>query len=207
LPFRGTLANTGACESWRLTAKSGFSTLGPPSVQASGPLALPASVTLTRLGAGEGSPNAEDTKYMSWARGHLLAVSLVLVAAACTGAAFAFARPGYHAQVTEQAIDLSSGKHYTTSVVRDAFAAQGLRLTPTSGTLPGAKMFTDSHPGSTLDDAFLVTIWKPTATVYVGTTGPKALYEKWVGNVSVSYGGHDRSFAARVAAAADSLSR
>src|SRR4051794_34926485 len=97
---------------------------------------------------------------MSWTRSHLLAVAVVLVAVASTGAVFAFARPGYHAQATEKAINLSSGKHYTSSVVRKAFAAHGLRLTPTSGTLPGAKMFTDSHPDSRLNDAFLVTIWK-----------------------------------------------
>jgi hypothetical protein len=144
---------------------------------------------------------------MPWARTHLLAISFVMVAVACTGAVFAFARPGYHAQATEKLIDVSSGTPFTVGAVRNAFATQGLRLIPTSGTFPGAKMFTDSHPASRLDDAFLVTIWKPTARVYDDATGPKPLYEKWIGNVNVYYGGHSRSFAARVAAAADSLAR
>jgi len=40
-----------------------------------------------------------------------------------------------------------------------------------------------------------------------GSSGPKPLYEARLGNVAVSYGGHDKVFAARVAAAVSAIKR
>jgi len=43
--------------------------------------------------------------------------------------------------------------------------------------------------------------------VMFGSSGPKPLYEARLGNVAVSYGGHDKVFAARVAAAVSAIKR
>jgi hypothetical protein len=50
-----------------------------------------------------------------------------------------------------------------------------------------------------------VTIYRPTLQVTFNTSGPKARYDKLVGNVDVFYGGQSAPFADRVAAAASTL--
>jgi hypothetical protein len=152
----------------------------------------------------EAKRRSADVQSMTRLRAHLVAVVLATTATAATGAFLALARPQYHAP-QDRRIDLSSGPQNTTTGVERTFAAHGIRLRRTGG-MPGAVMFTDVHPASKLDDAFLVTVWRPTAKLFDdGDSGPKPLYEQWVGNVNVFYGGRDHAFAARIAAAADDL--
>jgi hypothetical protein len=132
-------------------------------------------------------------------------VFIVVIAVATCGGVLAFAWPTGSAPPPEKVVDVSKGPLFAAPQVARAFAAHGIRLARTSGRIPGSASYTDVHPGSKLDDGFLVTVWKPTVKVLVSTSGPKPLYETWIGNVDVSYGGLSQKFAARVAAAVDDL--
>ena len=70
---------------------------------------------------------------MNLLKSHLVASSIVAVAVASFGAAFAFARPTAHADVVRGSIndDLPyTTVSYTTADARRAFAAKGIHLTP-----------------------------------------------------------------------------
>jgi hypothetical protein len=136
-------------------------------------------------------------------RAHLLAVVLVVAAVAGTAAVFLFARPEYRPRDTSVDVDMTTQSHYTGAEVVRAFATQGIRLV-LRNRLDGLTIY--SEPGSG-PSAFQVTIFPPTSSVSFPTGGVKAMFEKHVGNVDVSYGGHSTAFAARVAAATAELGR
>ncbi|MDX6439859.1 MAG: hypothetical protein QOF45_2442 [Gaiellaceae bacterium] len=71
---------------------------------------------------------------MTWFRRHLLALAVVAVALAATGAVFGFARPGYEKQlrmVKDEPLPYSKVL-FNAAEVRRAFAAEGITLTPRS---------------------------------------------------------------------------
>jgi hypothetical protein len=144
-------------------------------------------------------------RLVPWLRTHLVALAVVLTALVGMAGAFAFARPKYQPRVSIQTVRMSSEPHYTAAQVTDAFAQQGITLLRRSSQ-SGTTFFADKRPGAK-DDAFLVTVFSPGATVGFGTSDPKPLYEKRVGNVHVSYGGNSTTFAARVARAAANIQR
>jgi hypothetical protein len=136
-------------------------------------------------------------------RNHVIGIGVVLVALVAVGGVFAFARPTYHPRVTTRAVNMASEHHYKAAHVVGVFARQGIVLRP-ANTQSGTVYYTDTRPGEK-DDAFLVTIFNPKVTVNFGTAGPKPLYVKRLGNVLVTYGGHNAPFAARVATAASAI--
>jgi hypothetical protein len=138
---------------------------------------------------------------MPWLRAHPLAVVLVAAALAGTTAAFAFARPEYHPRATSVTIDMAAQPHYAGVDVTRVFAAHGLQLALRNRD-SGMRFY--APPGTGPSD-FLVTIYPLRAKVSFGLAGPKPLVDRRVGNVEVSYGGHDVALAARIAAAADAL--
>jgi hypothetical protein len=100
---------------------------------------------------------------------------------------------------------MSSEPHYATTQVTKAFRAQRIRLIRRSSD-HGTTWFADK-PVGVQDDGFLVTIMNPHAKIgFISSEfDAKPTYEKRIGNVLVSYGGHDSAFAARVAAAATAI--
>jgi hypothetical protein len=142
---------------------------------------------------------------MTWFRTQLAAVGIVLLALVGAASVLTFAHPTYSARVTSKTIDMSSESHYTSGQVTKAFAEHGIRLIRRKGD-HGTIFFADMSLDRK-DDGFLVTIFNPQAKVMFGTgySAPKPLYEKRVGNVMVGYGGHNATFAARVAAATEAI--
>ena len=53
----------------------------------------------------------------------------------------------------------------------------------------------------------MVTVYPKHAKVMFDSSGAKQLYEARLGNLAVSYGGHDKAFAAHVAAAVSAIKR
>lgn len=140
---------------------------------------------------------------MLWVVRHGFAVALVVVALVSTGAFFILATPRYDPPGDTRLVKMANEDHYTGAEVRRAFAKEGLILFRRNR-LSGIVFYGDKHPGER-DDAFLVSLYPPTATVSFNTSGPKMLFDKRLANVEVSYGGHDQGFAARVALAVAEL--
>jgi hypothetical protein len=101
---------------------------------------------------------------------------------------------------------MSSRTHYTAAQVSRAFASHGITLVKRSHE-SGATFYSSTRRLGAKDDGFVVTIYRPTMKVSFSTSGPKARYDKLVGNVDVFYGGLSAPFAERVAAAASTLGK
>lgn len=141
---------------------------------------------------------------MIFLRSHLVAI-LILVVAVCTAAGFlAVARAASQPSADSRVIDMSSRPHYTAAQVSQAFASHGITLVRRSHK-SGTAYYSSTRTLGARDDGFVVTIYRPTMKVNFSTTGPKARYEKLVGNVDVFYGGKSAALATRIAAAASTL--
>jgi hypothetical protein len=102
---------------------------------------------------------------------------------------------------------MANRKHYSVTQLRQAFHDEGIELVRTATLGDGTVVFTDGHPGK-VDDAFLITLYGRNATLMLDTTVPHPpLYWRQEANVMVSYGGHNKAYASRVAAASDALVR
>jgi hypothetical protein len=139
-------------------------------------------------------------------RSHFVAVSVVVVAVCATGGFLGFARAASKPSVDSRLIDMSSRTHYTATQVSRAFASHGITLVRRSEA-GGAAYYSSSSRLGAKDDGFVVTIFRPTLKVNFATSGPRARYDRLVGNVDVFYGGKSARFADRVAAAASTLDK
>jgi hypothetical protein len=137
---------------------------------------------------------------MRWVARHAVASAIVVVASAVVAAVFAFDRPQVHTTRTEEVVHMAGGRHLSRSQVVQAFAAQEIEL-QRSAKLGSGEIFSDRHAG----DSLTVTIFAADAVVHFATTGPKVAVEERIGNVEVFYGGKDKRFAHRIAAAAFAL--
>jgi predicted small integral membrane protein len=140
---------------------------------------------------------------MPWIQRHAVAVAAIAAALSATAGIFVVARPAYHPRVTDVLVDMTKEDHYTVAEIRAAFARESLRLYVLSTENGIVNLSTQRHGPS----AFLVSIFAPTSKVDFTApgVGVHALVERRVGNVMISYGGHDRALAARIEAAADAL--
>jgi hypothetical protein len=142
---------------------------------------------------------------MAWVHQHVLACVLVAVVLVSGGTLFAVALPHYHATSATVTVEMATQHHYGPANFRAQFAAQGIAVRRVR-VLSGVALYGDVAPGA-IDDAFMVTVYPKHAKVMFGSSGPKPLYEARFGNLAVSYGGHDKAFAARVAAAVAAIKR
>jgi hypothetical protein len=145
------------------------------------------------------------TSRMAWLHQHLLACVLVAVVLIGGGTLFAVALPQYHASSTTVTVEMATQHHYGPNDFRAQFAGQGIQLR--RGHVLSGVAFYGDIPAGAIDDAFMVTVYPKHAKVVFDSTGPKPLYEARLGNLAVSYGGHDKAFAARVAAAVAAIKR
>jgi hypothetical protein len=105
--------------------------------------------------------------------------------------------------VTDVVVDMAKEDHYTVAEVKDAFAAQGLRL----HRLGGRDGILDLSTQRAGPADFLVTLFGPKRKVLLTApgVGVHAPVERRLGNVLITYGGHDDRLTARIEAAADAL--
>ena len=135
-------------------------------------------------------------------RRHGVAVVVVAAAVCAVGAVFAFARPAYRPPKTV-IVHMAGERHFSVAQIRRVFAAHRISLVQRS-TLRGTIFFGRRSPG---DDGFTLTLYAPQSTVGLGGSDDSGVYERRIGNVDVFYGGRDRGFAERVAAAVEALRR
>jgi hypothetical protein len=137
---------------------------------------------------------------------HQVSALIVVAASLVAVGFFVFERPVYRPRTTTVTVVVSGQHRYAEAAVRAAFAAQRIRLRVANVMPDGTRMLGDITPG-TKDDAFLVTLYPPSAKVIFDSSGPKPMFSTRVGNVSIEYGGKNRRVARRVEAAADALRR
>ncbi|MDQ1425013.1 MAG: hypothetical protein QOD72_2511 [Acidimicrobiaceae bacterium] len=141
---------------------------------------------------------------MAWLHQHVMAC--VLVAVVLVGAAlFAVSLPQCHASSTTVTVEMATQHQYRPADFRAQFAAQGIALRRVR-VLSGVTLYGDV-PAGAIDDGFMVSVYPKHAKVMFDSSGPQPLYQARLGNVTVSYGGHDTEFAARVTAAVSAIKR
>jgi hypothetical protein len=143
---------------------------------------------------------------MAWLHRHLIACVVVAVALVSGGTLFAVALPQYHASSTTVTVEMATQHQYGPAYFKVQFAAQGITLRRVR-VLSGITYYSDMPAGAIHDDAFMVTVYPKHGKVMFDSSGPKPLYEARFGNLAVFYGGHDKAFAARVAAAVSAIKR
>jgi hypothetical protein len=131
------------------------------------------------------------------------AVAAVVIARG--GITVAVASPQYEASSnsTTVTVDMATEHHYGLADFKPQFAARGITVR-SAGTRSGVTSYGDRRAG-TVDDGFLITAYPKQGKVMFDSSGPKPLYEARLGNLWVWYGGHDKAFAARVAAAVSAI--
>jgi hypothetical protein len=153
-----------------------------------------------------------DYLSMTWLHQHALAsaVAAVVIVSAVAGMVIvrggitvAVASPQYELPSSTVTVDMETQHHYRLADFKSQFAAQGITLRRTS-VLSGVSRYGDTRAGK-VDDGFLITAYPQQTKVMFGSSGPKPLYETRLGNLDVSYGGHDKAFAARIAAAVSAI--
>jgi hypothetical protein len=151
---------------------------------------------------------------MTWLHQHALAsaIAAVVIVFAVAGVVIvrggvvvAVASPRYEtpSNSTTVTVDMATERHYGLADFKPQFAAQGITVRRI-GVLAGATRYGDRRKG-TVDDGFLITAYPKQGKVMFDSSGPKPLYEARHGNLVVSYGGQDKAFAARVAAAVSAV--
>jgi hypothetical protein len=158
----------------------------------------------------------QDAEYLHMTRLHqhplasaVTAVVIVSLAAAVVivrgGITVAVASPQYAtpSNSTTVTVDMATQHHYRLADFKPQFAAKGITVRR-AGTLSGVTSYGDRRTGK-VDDGFLITAYPKQGKVMFDSSGPKPLYEARLGNLWVWYGGHDKAFAARVAAAASAI--
>jgi hypothetical protein len=158
----------------------------------------------------------QDAEYlhMTWLHQHALAsviTAVVIVSAVAAvvivrgGVTVAVASPQYEmpSNSTTVTVDMATERHYGLADFKPQFAAKGITVRR-AGTLSGVTSYGDRRTGK-VDDGFLITAYPKQGKVMFDSSGPKPLYEARLGNLWVWYGGHDKAFAARVAAAASAI--
>jgi hypothetical protein len=133
---------------------------------------------------------------MVFARQHSISLILVVAALLATAGVFAFARPMYQPRYENKMIDFSKQDYFSPDAVREAFAAQAIRLR-ISSRFNGMVTFSNRPPGTALPaDALQVIVAPRTGT---GSWGPKLEpYDERFVNILVTYGGTDEYLLARV---------
>jgi hypothetical protein len=155
-----------------------------------------------------------DSLSMTWLHQHALAsaVAAVVIVSAVSavvivrgGITVAVASPQYEtpSNSTTVTVDMTTQHHYGLADFKPQFAAQGITLRRV-GVLSGITFYGDT-PAGAVDDAFEVTVYPQRGKAMFDSSGPKPLYEARLGNLAVFYGGHDKAFAARVAAAVSAI--
>jgi hypothetical protein len=142
---------------------------------------------------------------MAWLHQHVLACVLVAVVVVSGGMLFAVALPQYHPASTTVTVEMATQHHYGPADFKAQFAAQGIALR--RGRVLSGIAFYGDVPAGAIADAFMVTVYPKDAKVMFDSSGPKPLYQARIGNLAISYGGHDKAFAARVAAAVSAIKR
>jgi hypothetical protein len=151
---------------------------------------------------------------MTWPHQHALAAAVAAVVIVSVVAVVVIVRGGItvavaspqHAAPSNSAtvtVDMATQHHYGLADFKPQFAAQGITLRR-ANVLTGVARYGDTRAGE-IDDGFLITAYPKQGKVMFGSSGPKPLYETRRGNLVVFYGGRDKTFAARVAAAASAL--
>jgi hypothetical protein len=151
---------------------------------------------------------------MTWLHRHALAsaIAAVLIVSAAVavvivrgGVVLAVASPQYEtpSSSTTVTVDMATERHYGLADFKPQFAAEGITVRR-AGTLSGVTSYGDRRTGK-VDDGFLITAYAKQGKVMFDSSGPKPLYEARLGNLWVWYGGHDKAFAARVAAAVSAI--
>jgi hypothetical protein len=114
---------------------------------------------------------------------------------------FVFARPEYQPDYESEMIDFSKQHYYSPSAVRQAFAAESIRLRQVNRI--GGMIILSNTPGHFTADALNVVVGPQTGR---GSYGPKLEpYDVRFGNVLVAYGGTDARFLDRVETAVATL--
>jgi hypothetical protein len=131
---------------------------------------------------------------------HAVASAVVVIAVLVGAGFFVVARPAYRPHATTVTVAMTNEHRYSDSAVIAAFAAHGITLQPPRR-LSGVRLYFDRRQGMTVD-AFEVAVYAPGARVVFDSSGPRPMFDAHFANLAISYGGHDRAFAARVAAAA-----
>jgi hypothetical protein len=144
-----------------------------------------------------------DHSSMAWLHQHVLACVLVAVVLISGGVLFAVSLPQHHASSTTVTVEMATQHQYRPADFRAQFAAQGIALRRVR-VLSGVTLYGDV-PAGAIDDGFMVSVYPKHAKVMFDSSGPQPLYQARLGNVTVSYGGHDKSFAARVTAAVSAI--
>jgi hypothetical protein len=142
---------------------------------------------------------------MGWLQQHLLVSIVVAVVIVGGTTLFVVALPRYHPSSTTVTVDMATQRHYDLADFKAEFAAQGIPLRRVR-VLSGIAGYRDARAG-TVADAFDVTVYPRHGKVTFDSSGPKPLYHARLGNLTVFYGGHDKAFAARVAAAVSAIKR
>jgi hypothetical protein len=143
---------------------------------------------------------------MAWLRQHVLVCVVVVFVVVGGGVLFVVALPQYHANSTTVTIEMAKQRHYGAADLKAQFAAQGIALRRVR-VLSGITDYADTPEGAVHDDGFMVSVYPKHGEVIFDSSGPKPLYEARFGNLVVFYGGHDKAFAARVAAAVSAIKR
>jgi hypothetical protein len=152
---------------------------------------------------------------MTWLHQHALAsavTAVVIVSAVAAvvivrgGITVAVASPQYEtpSNSTTVTVDMTTQHHYGLADFKPQFAAQRITLMSRTGALTGVTFYGDTRADK-VDDGLLITAYPKQGKVMFDSSGPKPLYEARVGNLVVWYGGHDKAFAARVAAAVSAI--
>ena len=137
---------------------------------------------------------------MALALGYRISILFVLAALLGTSGLLVLARPEYHPRYESKMIDFSKQHYMSPRLVRQTFAAHGIRLYKGADAWSVA-VFSGS-PKFTAD-ALSVNVGPRTGT---GSFGPKLEpYDERFGNVLVTYGGHDKQFLERIKAALTDL--
>ena len=138
---------------------------------------------------------------MAFALRHPLTLLVVLVALLTGGGVFVFARPEYQPDYESEMIDFSKQHYYSPASVRQAFAAEGIRLREASRV--GGMIIFSTTPDLLTADALNVVVGPRMGR---GSYGPVLeSYDERFGNVLVTYGGGDKRLLDRVKAAVDIL--
>ena len=138
---------------------------------------------------------------MAFALRHPLTLLVLLAALTATAGVFVFARPAYEPEHESKTIDFSEVTYYSPASVRQAFAAEGIRLLEASRV--GGMLILSDTPGHLMADALNVVVGPRTGS---GSYGPELeSYDKRFGNVLITYGGEDEQLLEGVEAAVDSL--
>jgi hypothetical protein len=131
---------------------------------------------------------------------HPASVVLVLVAALAAASVFLFARPQYHPRYENEMIDFATRHYYSPAVVRQAFAAHGIRLRYSGR----ARMVTWLSNTPSFEAHDLSVLVAPRAGE--GSWGPKLEpYDERFGNVLVTYGGSDQHLLRQIKGAVGAL--